>query len=259
MILRLPTSFSECCEPPWPNSTTLTRGRSRRPRRVAAGEPSPPTACSPWTTASCSWSTASRRAARVRGWPAQGGRPRSRSGFGFRGVAGERGRLSLPATGWRRPPCARPWRSVQAVARGHAGRDNVAPGHPGPPSTPALTRSPAHPGEPSWRCSSHRAILPRGREPARGQRHGDAGGVASGGGDLPRRRPAPDRSPSAGPAQRQRRGRAGRPAREAGHGGGGRVRLERLLEDGWWQGVVDEALRQALAAIWTRCRRRPAR
>ena len=31
----------------------------------------------------------------------------------------------------------------------------------------------------------------------------------------------------------------------AGHGGGGRFGLERLLEDGWWQGVADDALRQA--------------
>ena len=31
----------------------------------------------------------------------------------------------------------------------------------------------------------------------------------------------------------------------AGHGGGGRFGLDRLLEDGWWRRVADEALRQA--------------
>ena len=31
----------------------------------------------------------------------------------------------------------------------------------------------------------------------------------------------------------------------AGHGGGGRFALDRLLEAGWWRGVADEALRQA--------------
>ncbi len=31
----------------------------------------------------------------------------------------------------------------------------------------------------------------------------------------------------------------------AGHGGGGRFGLDRLLEEGWWRGVADEALRQA--------------
>ena len=31
----------------------------------------------------------------------------------------------------------------------------------------------------------------------------------------------------------------------AGHGGGGRFGLDRLLDDGWWRGVADEALRQA--------------
>jgi TldD protein len=31
----------------------------------------------------------------------------------------------------------------------------------------------------------------------------------------------------------------------AGYGGGGRFALDRLLADGWWQGIADEALRQA--------------
>ncbi|MFO1072055.1 MAG: hypothetical protein U1E17_05070 [Geminicoccaceae bacterium] len=33
-----------------------------------------------------------------------------------------------------------------------------------------------------------------------------------------------------------------------GHGGGGRHGLERLPAEGWWQGVADEAVRQARAA-----------
>ena len=55
----------------------------------------------------------------------------SRSGFGFRGVAGERVGF---ATGDRLEEAAmrEAVAVVQAVASGHAGRDNVAPGHPGP-------------------------------------------------------------------------------------------------------------------------------
>ena len=34
-------------------------------------------------------------------------------------------------------------------------------------------------------------------------------------------------------------------ARAPAHGGGGRFGLDRLLDDGWWQGIADEALRQA--------------
>jgi TldD protein len=167
-----------------------------------------------------------------------------RSGFGFRGVAGERvgyacgDRLDEPAI---RAAAA----TVQAVAGGHAVRENVAPGAPGPALYGAAdpiasadraaklavleriegycrAREPAVVSVTATLAASHQAV-----EIFRG----DGGRRA----DL---RPLVRLNVAVVVERDGRR-------ESAGHGGGGRFGLDRLLEEGWWRGVADEALRQA--------------
>ena len=168
----------------------------------------------------------------------------SRSGFGFRGVAGERVGF---ATGDRLEEAAmrEAVAVVQAVASGHAGRDNVAPGRPGP----ALYAG----ADPIAGASRERKLgvlerieqYCRAREPAvvsvtatLAASHQAVEVFRGDGGHLTDLRPLVRLNVSVVVERDGRR-------ESAGHGGGGRFGLERLLEDGWWQGVADDALRQA--------------
>ena len=166
------------------------------------------------------------------------------AGFGFRGVAGERVGF---ATGDRLDEHAIREAAgvVRAVAAGHAGRDNVAPAVAGPPLYAATdpiasatrmhkldvlerierycrTKDAAVVSVTASLAASHQAV-----ELFRG----DGGHVA----DL---RPLVRLNVQ---VVLERDGR-----RESGsQGGGSRFGLERLLEDGWWQTIADDALRQA--------------
>ena len=167
-----------------------------------------------------------------------------RAGFGFRGVAGEKvgyacgDRLEEQAI---RAAVT----TVQAVAGGHLGRENVAPATPGPRlygaadpigSTAAARKiellaaidaycraqEPAVVGVTASLIASHQAVeIFRGD----GDRRVDL-------------RPLVRLAISVVVERHGRR-------EVAGHGGGGRYGLERLLEPGWWRAVADEALRQA--------------
>jgi TldD protein len=167
-----------------------------------------------------------------------------RAGFGFRGVAGEKvgyacgDRLDKDAI---RAAVAR----VQAVRAGHAGRDNLAPAAPGPAlygaSDPIAvadraaklavlarieaycrTQEPAVTSVTASLAASHQAIeIFRGD----GLQRADV-------------RPLVRLNVAVVVEHNGRR-------ESAGHGGGGRFGLDRLLHDHWWQGVADEALRQA--------------
>jgi len=168
----------------------------------------------------------------------------SRAGFGFRGVAGERvgyacgDRLEEQAI--RAAASA-----VQAVAGGHGGRENVAPAGPGPrlygASDPiesadrgrklevleqidayCRAQEPAVVSVTATLAASHQAV-----EIFRGDGEHRT--------DL---RPLVRLSISVVVERDGRR-------ETAGHGGGGRFDLGRLLEPSWWRGVADEALRQA--------------
>ena len=167
-----------------------------------------------------------------------------RAGFGFRGVAGEKvgyacgDRLDEPAI---RTAIA----TVQAVAGGYRGRENVAPARPRErlygeadpiggttgarklellASIDAYCREqePAVVGVTASLGASHQAIeIFRGD----GERCSD-------------QRPLVRLNISVVVERHGRR-------ETANHGGGGRYGLERLLEPGWWRPVADEALRQA--------------
>ena len=166
-----------------------------------------------------------------------------RGGFGFRGVAGERvgyacgDQLEEDAI---RTAIA----TVQAVRSGHAGRDNIAPAASGaalysdldPVDLVARARKlavlerieaycracePAVVSVTATLAASHQAV-----EILRGD-----------GGHRADSRPLVRLSVAVVVERDGRR-------ESAGHGGGGRFGLDRLLEDGWWQGVADEALRQ---------------
>jgi TldD protein len=168
----------------------------------------------------------------------------SRAGFGFRGVAGERvgyacgDRLEEQAI--RAAASA-----VQAVAGGHCGRGNVAPATPGPrlyrASDPIESAARARKLEVLERIDAYC----RAQEPA----------VVSVTATLAASHQAVEIFRGDGehrtdlrPLVRlnvslvvERHGRR----ETAGHGGGGRFDLDRLLEPGWWRAVADEALRQA--------------
>jgi TldD protein len=167
-----------------------------------------------------------------------------RGGFGFRGVAGERvgyacgDRLEEDAI---RAAVA----TVQAVRSGHAGRDNVAPAAPG-----AALYSGLDPVDSVARARKL-AVLERieaycrAREPAvvsvtatLAASHQAVEILRGDGGHRTDSRPLVRLSVAVVVERDGRR-------ESAGHGGGGRFGLDRLLEDGWWQGVADEALRQA--------------
>jgi TldD protein len=168
----------------------------------------------------------------------------TRAGFGFRGVAGERvgyasgDRLEEQAI---RTAAA----TVQAVAGGHAGRENVAPARPGPALYGAAdpigsldrarklavleqieaycrTVEPTVVSVTASLVASHQAV-----EIFRGDGLHRA--------DL---RPLVRLNVSVVVERGGRR-------ESAGHGGGGRFGLDRLLEESGWRGIADEALRQA--------------
>ncbi|MFZ1429606.1 MAG: DNA gyrase modulator, partial [Geminicoccaceae bacterium] len=165
-----------------------------------------------------------------------------RAGFGFRGVAGER--IGF-ATGDRLDEAAvrEAIAVVQVVASGRAGRENIAPGAAGPAlygaSNPIRSVSrerkldvleriehycraqdPAVVSVTATLAASHQAV-----EIFRGDgRH------------LTDLRPLVRLGVSVVVERHGRR-------ESAHHNGGGRFGLEQLLEDGWWQGAADEALR----------------
>jgi TldD protein len=168
----------------------------------------------------------------------------ARAGFGFRGVAGERvgfacgDRLDEAAI---RDAVA----AVQAVAGGHAGRENVAPAAAGAPLYA--------PGDPIETADRRRklAVLERIEQHCRAQEPAVVSVTATlvashqaveifrgDGGHLVDLRPLVRLNVSVVVERDGRR-------ESAGYGGGGRFALGRLLEDGWWRGVADEALRQA--------------
>jgi TldD protein len=168
----------------------------------------------------------------------------SRVGFGFRGVAGER--IGF-ATGDRLEEAAirDAMGVVQAVAGGHAGRENVAPGLAGP----ALYST----ADPIVSASRERklAVLERIERYCRAQESAVISVTATlaashqaveifrgDGRHLADIRPLVRLNVN---VVLERNGRR----ESAGHGGGGRFALDRLLADGWWQGIADEALRQA--------------
>ncbi len=111
------------------------------------------------------------------------------AGFGFRGVAGERvgyacgDRLEEEAI---RAAVG----TVQAVRGGHAGRDNLAPGVPGPALYGADDPIDAADRARKLAVLEQIEAYCRAREPAVVERHRHAGRIASGGRDLPRRRAA---------------------------------------------------------------------
>jgi TldD protein len=168
----------------------------------------------------------------------------ARQGFGFRAVAGERVGL---ATGDRLEEDAirEAIATVQAVAGGHGGRENVAPAVPGPalygaddPIASAgraeklavleriehscRSREPAVVSVTATLAASHQVIeIFRGD----GEHRGDV-------------RPLVRLNVS---VVLERGGRR----EAANYGGGGRYPLSRLLDEGWWRPVADEALRQA--------------
>ena len=167
-----------------------------------------------------------------------------RGGFGLRAVAGERVGF---ATGDRldedaiRSAAA----TVRAVAGGHAGRENVAPATPGAALYAAddpiagvdrarklavlerieaycRTREPAVVSVTASLAASHQAVeIFRGD----GLRRADL-------------RPLVRLNVSVVVERNGRR-------EVAGHGGGGRFGLERMLADAGWQAIADEALRRA--------------
>jgi TldD protein len=168
----------------------------------------------------------------------------SRAGFGFRGVAGEKVGYAcgdqLDEEAMRAAAD-----TVQAVRSGHAGRANLPTAAPGP----ALYGA----GDPIAAAdrSAKLAVLARieaycrAREPA----------VTSVTATLAASHQAVEIFRGDGlhradvrPLVRLQIGvvveRDGR-RESAGQGGGGRFGLDRLLDDRWWQGVADEALRQA--------------
>jgi TldD protein len=168
----------------------------------------------------------------------------SRAGFGFRGVAGERVGF---ATGDRLDEASirDAALAVQAVAGGHAGRENVAPGAAGPPLYGAA--------DPIATASRERklAVLARIEEYCRAREPAVVSVTASlaashqaieifrgDGSHLVDIRPLVRLNVS---VVLERHGRR----ESAGYGGGGRFALDRLLANGWWQGIADEALRQA--------------
>ncbi len=168
----------------------------------------------------------------------------SRAGFGLRGVAGEKvgyacgDRLDEDAI---RGAAA----TVQAVRSGRAGRDNVAPAAPGP----ALYGA-ADPIAAADRAAKL-AVLERIEAYCRAQEAAVTSVTAT----LAASHQAIEiyrgdglRRVDVRPLVRlnvavvvERDGRR----ESAGHGGGGRFGIDRLLDDRWWQGVADEALRQA--------------
>ena len=168
----------------------------------------------------------------------------ARAGFGFRGVAGERvgyacgDRLEEDAI---RAAVA----TVQAVRVGHAGRDNRAPAAPGP----ALYGA----GDPIEAADRARklAVLERIEAYCRAQEPAVTSVTATlaashqaieifrgDGGHVHDLRPLVRLNVSVVVERDGRR-------ESAGHGGGGRFGLDRLLAEEWWRGVADEALRQA--------------
>lgn len=167
-----------------------------------------------------------------------------RAGFGFRGVAGERVGF---ATGDRLDEVAvrEAIAVVQAVAAGHAGRENVAPRAAGP----ALYEA----SNPIGSASRERKLgvleriehYCRARDPAvvsvtatLTAAHQAVEIYRGDGRHLTDLRPLVHLGVGIVVERHGRR-------EGAHHEGGGRFGLERLLEDGWWQGVADEALRQA--------------
>jgi TldD protein len=172
-------------------------------------------------------------------------------GFGLRAVAGERVGLG---TGDRleEAAIAEAAATVRAVAGGHAGRENVALGH----TAAALYAS----DDPLDGVDQARklAVLARIEEHVRAQApeavsvtatlaashqtveifRGDGRHLA----DL-RRLVRLNVS-----VVLERQGRR----ESASYGGGGRHGLDRLLEDGWWRAVADEALRQARVRLEAR-------
>ena len=174
-----------------------------------------------------------------------------RQGFGLRAVAGERVGL---ATGDRleEQAIAEAAASVRAVAAGHAGRDNLAPAQPVAslyaPDDPIagvgradklalLARIEAYVREQAPEAVSVTATL-----------HATHQAVEILRGDGERRadlRPLV-RLNVAVVLERQGRRESG------GHGGGGRHGLERLLAEGWWRSVADEAVRQARVRLEAR-------
>ncbi|MEK0082076.1 metalloprotease TldD [Benzoatithermus flavus] len=165
-------------------------------------------------------------------------------GFGFRAVAGERVGF---ATGDRLEEDAirRAVATVQAVAGGHGGRENVAPAAPG-----AALYGAEDPIESAGRAEKL-AVLERIEHYCRSQEpavvsvtatlsashqvieifRGDGRHV----GDV---RPLVRLDVS---VVLERDGRR----ESASYGGGGRYPLARLLDESWWRSVADEALRQA--------------
>lgn len=168
----------------------------------------------------------------------------TRQGFGLRAVSGERVGLGC---GDRLEEVAikNAIATVQAVAGGHAGRENVAPAAPGRPLYTALdpigtadrtlklrllerieqhvrAQAPEAVSVTATLAASHQAV-----EIFRGDgRH------------LHDLRPLVRLNVA---VVLERQGRR----ESAGYGGGGRYALDRILEERWWQGIADEALRQA--------------
>jgi TldD protein len=168
----------------------------------------------------------------------------AREGFGLRAVSGERVGL---ATGDRLEEDAirQAVATVRAVAGGHAGRENVAPGRPGP----ALY------GADDPIASAGRAqklaVLERIEQYCRAAEPAVASVTVSlaashqvveifrgDGSHLGDVRPLVRLNVS---VVLERNGRR----ESASYGGGGRYAIARLLDEGWWRPVADEALRQA--------------
>lgn len=167
-----------------------------------------------------------------------------RQGFGLRAVAGERVGF---ATGDRldEAALAQAASTVQAVAGGHAGRENVAPALAARPLYPAL--DPIGTASRSAKLALLEAIEQHVRAQAPeavsvtitlAASH-QAVEIFRGDGihahDL---RPLVRLNVT---VVLEREGRR----ESGGYGGGGRFGLERVLADGWWRGIADEALRQA--------------
>jgi TldD protein len=168
----------------------------------------------------------------------------ARAGFGVRAVSGERVGL---ATGDRLEEEAirRALATVQAVAGGHGGRENVAPGAP----AMALYGT-DDPIESAGRAQKL-AVLERIEQHCRAVEPAVVSVTATlaashqlveifrgDGGHLADIRPLVRLNVA---VVLERNGRR----ESAGYGGGGRYPLSRLLDEGWWRGIADEALRQA--------------
>ena len=168
----------------------------------------------------------------------------SHAGFGFRGVAGEKVGYAC-GDGLDDAAMAAAAATIQAVRAGHAGRDNLLPAAPG-----AALYGSADPIAAADRATKL-AVLQRIEAYCRAQEPAVVSVTASlsashqgieifRGDGLHRADIRPLVRLNIGVVV-ERNGRR----ESAGHGGGGRFGIDRILDDAWWRAVADEALRQA--------------